>query len=104
MIFTLLSSCASRPNTESTSLDKMIDNAFQNEHMKVDDAVSNAEDDISSALLPDINLSAPGMGSIDVEPRFDIKVNRARARQFFMGLIDDSNYNMVLHPNVSGRI
>jgi len=39
-----------------------------------------------------------------VEPRFDIKVNRARVRNFFMGLVDASNYNMILHPKVKGRI
>ncbi|MCW8900470.1 MAG: pilus (MSHA type) biogenesis protein MshL [Gammaproteobacteria bacterium] len=103
----LLSACASQSSpTSRSSLDKMIDNAF-----KVDQATSTAtvgqtatNDEIASALLPDINLSAPGSGSIDVEPRFDIKVHRAQVRSFFMGLVDDSNYNMILHPDVKGRI
>ena len=102
----LLSACASQTSPGSrSSLDRMVDNAF-----KADQASTVAteqmatNDEVASALLPDLKLSAPGAGSIDVEPRFDIKVNRARVRNFFMGLVDDSNYNMILHPKVKGRI
>lgn len=102
----LLSACASQPETKEVSaLDQMIDDAFQNNKpANVTAEQSATEDEVASALLPDINLSAPGAGSIDVEPRFDIKVNRANVRQFFMGLVEDSSYNMILHPKVKGRI
>lgn len=102
----LLSACASQSkNKEVSSLDQMINNAFQgSQSTSTSTAQSASEDEVASALLPDINLSAPGAGSIDVEPRFDIKVNRAKVRQFFMGLVDDSNHNMILHPDVKGRL
>ena len=103
----LLSACASQPETKNVSaLDQMINDAFQSDRPAAATAREQtaSEDDIASALLPDINLSAPGAGSIDVEPRFDIKVHRAQIRQFFMGLVADSNYNMILHPKVKGRI
>ncbi len=102
----LLSACASQSEAKKVSaLDQMIDDAFQSKQMATISAEQTAsEKEIASALLPDINLSAPGAGSIDVEPRFDIKVYRAKIRQFFMGLVDDSNYNMILHPKVMGRI
>lgn len=101
----LLTACASKSKLEkNNSLDQMIDSAFQSELNQSAAEKAKTEKEISSALLPDINLSAPGMGSIDVEPRFDIKVNRAKARQFFMGLVEGSGYNMILHPKVSGRI
>lgn len=105
----LLSACASSPHQpeqkEASSLDQMIDDAFENSQTVNRSAGQSAsEDEVASALLPDINLSAPGAGSIDVEPRFDIKVHRANVRQFFMGLVEDSNYNMVLNPKVKGRI
>lgn len=106
LIGILLSACASQHETKEVSaLDQMINDAFQNNQAAAiiaDQTV--ADDEIASALLPDINLSAPGAGSIDVEPRFDIKVHRAKVRQFFMGLVEDSNYNMILHPKVKGRI
>lgn len=102
----LLSACATQPETKKVSaLDQMINDAFQNKQSKVSNAEqTSTENEIASALLPDINLSAPGAGSIDVEPRFDLKVNRAKIRQFFMGLVEDSSHNMVLHPKVNGRI
>jgi len=106
MAYLLLSSCASQPETkEISALDQMIDDAFQNNKpANVTAEQSASDDEVASALLPDINLSAPGAGSIDVEPRFDIRVNRSNVRQFFMGLVEDSSYNMVLHPKVKGRI
>ena len=104
----LLTACASAPSEvrDISALDEMINNAFKNDEETTATAREQTatEDDIASALLPDINLSAPGAGSIDVEPRFDIKVHRAKVRQFFMGLVADSNYNMILHPKVKGRI
>ncbi len=104
MVCVLLSACASQSGTKEVSaLDQMIDDAFQSNQPTTSERIAS-EDEIASALLPDINLSAPGVGSIDVEPRFDIKVHRAKIRQFFMGLVDDSNYNMILHPKVKGRI
>lgn len=102
----ILNACASQPETKEVSaLDQMINDAFQSNQQTTSVAEKTvADDEIASALLPDINLSAPGAGSIDVEPRFDIKVHRAKVRQFFMGLVEDSNYNMILHPKVKGRI
>lgn len=103
----LLSACASQSApTSASSLDKMIDDAFKGSQpaaVSTEDQTAS-DDEVASALLPDINLSVPGAGSIDVEPRFDIKVNRAKVRNFFMGLVDDSHYNMILHPKVRGRI
>lgn len=60
--------------------------------------------DISNALLPPIQLDLPQQSGIDIEPRFDLKVDRANAREFFMGLVDGTPYNMVVHPEVKGQI
>ena len=59
---------------------------------------------INQALLPSIQLDLPGQTGIDVEPRFDIKVNQTSARQFFIGLVEGTSHNMVVHPKVKGKI
>src|ERR1700722_6057328 len=40
----------------------------------------------------------------DGEPRFDIAVVNAPAKSFFVGLVRDTPYNMVVPPDVSGEI
>jgi MSHA biogenesis protein MshL len=60
--------------------------------------------DVSSALLPSIEITLPQGGAIPLEPRFDLTVNNAPARQVFMGLVEGTPYSMILHPDVSGTI
>lgn len=60
--------------------------------------------DVSSALLPPIEITLPQGGSVPLEPRFDLTVNNAPARQVFMGLVEGTSYSMILHPDVSGTI
>ena len=40
----------------------------------------------------------------DTAPRFDIRVEDAPARAFFEGLVDGTSTNMLVHPDVKGRI
>ncbi|WP_156820523.1 pilus (MSHA type) biogenesis protein MshL [Thioalkalivibrio thiocyanodenitrificans] len=55
---------------------------------------------VTDALLPPMRLPAPRHD----EPLFDIDVAEVEARAFFMGLVRDSDYNMVVHPSVTGTI
>ncbi len=38
------------------------------------------------------------------EPSFDVKVNNVEVKKFFMGLVLDTSYNLVVSPGVSGKI
>ncbi len=58
---------------------------------------------VSEALLPPLRVDMSG-GGAPVEQRFDITVNHAQAREFFMSLVEGTPYNMVVHPDVSGEI
>lgn len=61
-----------------------------------------ASRDAAAALMPQstIGLGAGGRAA----PRFDVIVDNADARGFFMSLVKDTGYNVVVHPEVAGRI
>ncbi|MDT8283771.1 MAG: secretin N-terminal domain-containing protein, partial [Gammaproteobacteria bacterium] len=59
---------------------------------------------VADALLPMNAISMPTGKLEKIEPRFDISVDHADARQFFVSLVKDTPYNMVVHPDVKGKI
>jgi MSHA biogenesis protein MshL len=61
-------------------------------------------DSVANSLIPTIELDIANVPEIKDEERFDISVNAVAADQFFLSLVDGTNYNMVIHPEVSGSI
>lgn len=59
---------------------------------------------VSAALLPPVDLRLPKSRGQKMEPRFDVNVTDVPARAFFMGLVEGTPYNMVVHPQVEGVI
>ena len=59
---------------------------------------------ISNALVPSITLGASELPEVADKQRFDIAVNNVPAVQFFMSLVEGTEYNMVVHPEVKGMI
>lgn len=57
--------------------------------------------EVSDALLPDFGASGERRGG---GKRFNISVYGADAREFFLGLVADSDYNVIVHPGVRGQI
>ena len=98
LIAIFISACANdmrNPNTLAA-----IEESLKDSQPKTQNEVK----DINDALLPPIDINVPGSTGIDTEPRFDLKVNRAAARTFFMGLVQGTSYNMIVHPKVKGSI
>lgn len=60
--------------------------------------------EVRRALVPSLPLDAHPTPQIADEQRFDIAVNDVPARQFFMSLVDGTRYNMVVHPDTTGKI
>ncbi|MCF7969666.1 MAG: pilus (MSHA type) biogenesis protein MshL [Methylococcaceae bacterium] len=63
--------------------------------------------EISDALLPDLTQTLNVAQYTQAKPvaeRLNISVHELDAREFFMGLVVDSDVNMVVHPEVQGNI
>ena len=60
--------------------------------------------EISQALLPPIEIKLPDGKVTPLEPRFDLTVSNASARDVFMGLVEGTPYSMVVHPDVKGTV
>jgi MSHA biogenesis protein MshL len=56
--------------------------------------------EVAAALLPPPQPILPA----PAEPRFDVAVDNVSARAFFMSLVTDSPYNMVVGPEVGGSL
>jgi MSHA biogenesis protein MshL len=66
-------------------------------------AAAPAAADAASAA-PAESHAAPAARKAPAEPRFDLIVNGAQARDVFLALVADSRYNMLPHPDISGTI
>jgi len=61
-------------------------------------------DEVMGALLPNADIDISGGSLKSDEQRFNLAVNRADAKSFFVSLVKDTPYNMMVHPEVKGKI
>jgi MSHA biogenesis protein MshL len=90
----LLSSCADRP-LRTPDVAQAIRAEMGNAPVK-----SGVPARISEALAepaPPVILPAP-------EPRLDLLVNNAQAREVFLAIVAETRYSMLMHPDVAGMI
>src|SRR5205085_2513444 len=76
---------------------------------KMDESMNDARGtkppaDVSKALVPPLEIALPDGKVTTAEPRFDLTVSNAQARQVFMGLVEGSKYSVVVHPDVRGAV
>ncbi|MDH5190947.1 MAG: pilus (MSHA type) biogenesis protein MshL [Gammaproteobacteria bacterium] len=106
IVLALMSACSGSPPQEGTSIDRMtgiLDDGINATAQKAKEP-SIPPADIQQGLLPPLDMGLPDTEGKLVEQRFDISVDNASAREFFMGLVDGTTYNMIVHPSVSGNI
>jgi len=96
-----LSGC-STSGLKNDSTTKDIEKVLQ-ESVNATQTVAETPQSVSDALLPPISINVPTAAQIP-ETRFDIGVDNAPATTFFMGLVEGTSYNMVVHPDVSGQV
>jgi len=97
----LLSACQTLPEKESLTMPS-IQQALESAQPDAYAGAAEPPPEVQQALLP------PAASTLDrIKPRvptFDVSVNEAPARQFFMSLVDGTTDNMVVHPEVSGTL
>lgn len=102
LLLSLLLSCSTIP----TAKDETIDKAFEKTTTKPQLLKSHIPPAaVTNALIPGFNqtLFAPKPSKIKPS-KFNISVHEINASEFFMGLVIDTNENMLVHPDVSGLI
>jgi MSHA biogenesis protein MshL len=60
--------------------------------------------EVSAALLPPININVTGGKAADTEQRFDVRVRGVPARDFFLGLVDGTPYDIIVPPDLTGSV
>ena len=96
--------CQSNPGRESDAA-RAIDAALAEASAVPVTAPAAPPAPVAAALLPPITAAVPEAGP-DAEEgqRFTIAVREAPAREFFMGLVEGTPFNMVVHPEVAGTV
>ncbi|MDN3640183.1 pilus (MSHA type) biogenesis protein MshL [Simiduia curdlanivorans] len=94
-LLTLLVSCTSSTREADFSIEKEMAQVVEAEKVAAPKAVP---DSVNNTLL---GQSAP---AVAVVPRFDVSVHNVNAKDFFLGLIDGTGTNVVVHPAVAGQL
>ena len=100
---TLLLGCQSNPYQWDSQTAKKVEGTMSAAAREAS-GKPQVPEDVSQALLPSIDGRPDGASGKLQEPRFDLSVNNAPARQVFMGLVEGTPYSMVVHADISGAV
>lgn len=114
MFMTVLSGCESTAPRVDTieQMDQILEaGAYQTVQDQSDrkaDTTSLTQEEINKALMPALKMNPPPASAVPAtkkdSQRFDISVSNVPADQFYMSLVEGTNYNIVVHPELQGTI
>jgi len=99
IIFPLLLSCSTIP----TANDQTIDDIFPKSVPLANTTIAPPAE-ITDALIPNYKQALFANKAKKQQAKFNISLHQVEARDFFMGLVIDTDENMLVHPDVSGLI
>ncbi|MDH3588987.1 MAG: secretin N-terminal domain-containing protein, partial [Gammaproteobacteria bacterium] len=100
LVVTGLNGCSTVAQRGSSAADS-IEHALAEAANDTQWEVPEPPQEVSDALLPPLTSAVPD--SV-VDPRFDVDVKDTAARAFFLSLVEGTDYNIVVHPKVSGKV
>lgn len=96
----LLASCASSPSAYNAPKEAIkAEMAQASSQVQELDAKGSAR-----SLYPSLRLDMPAVVEETLEPRFDLAVNKAPARDVFMSIVADTRYSMLLPNDLVGDV
>jgi len=105
LVFLLLFGCQLPKDKMSTAKDIEValqEASTQNVGSKKQTGL-NLPTDVTRALMPSVQTN-PTKNMATVEKRFDLVAEQVPARTFFLSLVEDTPYNITVHPGVEGKI
>lgn len=89
------------PETLKQSLRQAIESATELENTASPGSLPSA---VEQELLPSIDVDSANAQLLLGTERFDISANKIPAREFFASLVEDGQFSVAIHPQVSGEI
>jgi MSHA biogenesis protein MshL len=77
---------------------------MQEARAQMEQATANRPPVVVPAQISDALQAAPPAPEAPAEPRFDLIVNSAQAREVFLAMVADTRYSMLMHPEVTGTL
>lgn len=104
MLCLLLTACEVVPPKNGATIDRIGAALTEGTDHEVEDGQPPPE--VSAALLPSLNIDVPepSGNSESSEPRFDVAAKDVDAQDFFMSLVEGTSINLVVDPEVTGKI
>jgi MSHA biogenesis protein MshL len=96
LITGLLSGCADRPLRTPNVADAI--------RTEIGAAPEPAKTAVPARISEALAEPAPPLVPALPEPRLDLLVNNAQAREVFLAIVADTRYSMLMHPDVSGTL
>lgn len=59
---------------------------------------------VEALLLPELRMGSSSYAETTLQRRFDVRASGLRARDFFISLVEGTPYDMVIDPDVGGKI
>ena len=99
----LLGSCQTvQENKQPTLMEQQLAETIAEQQQVADEAAPQTPPgDVQNALMPPMSILEE---TVEAESRFDLAVNNAPAREFFIGLVEGSDWNAVISPDITGKI